>query len=171
MSPGRAGITAPVSPGRTRINIPAVMRQGRDPCPQAGPGQGSVTPGRAGTGSVSPCPQTGTGSVSPGTPNHAEPCSSTGGDSSGVPWGPLLAPSHTPCPLPDPQGGAQRSGHRSNWSRGNAGTLNMAGNNDFKNVSFCKLIKAHPRQQGNGIAGPGSRLIFTKCAQRVLLNI
>lgn len=47
----------------------------------------------------------------------------------------------------------------------------MAGNNDFKNVSFCKLIKAHPRQQGKGTAGPGSRLIFTKCAQRVLLNI
>ena len=111
-------------------------------------------------------------SVPRGSQDMQSPATGQGGDRGVCPLGDpsLLNPHSSPCPpcysprAPSlwgdpssvtprwgagPQGGAHGSSRLRNWSRVNAVTLNMSGNNDFKNVSFCKLIKAHARVPGS----------------------
>lgn len=143
-APGRAGISAPMSPGRTAISI--------SPWPQAG--QGSVSPGtprpcrdlqqgREETGVSVPSgnpPYTIPTALSPPPPRHvphltvhvSHPCGVT-----------LCHDTQVGCRFL--KGGARQGGCLRNWSRVNGVTLNVSRNNDFKNVSFCKLIKARAR--------------------------
>lgn len=151
LPPGRAQIRVLMSPGRAGImsHMPQAGQGSVPPCPQAGQRSASLNGPRQ---DRDQCPQ--------GPPDHAETCSRAG-RRQGCPCTRSPQPPHVPhltlhvshpcgvTPLHDTQvgcrflrGGARQGGCLRNWSRVNAVTLNVSRNNDFKNVSFCKLIKA-----------------------------